>query len=97
MSIFSCQLAGKIVRELLQTYVTHSAESSPDAVALRLKEERVTYGQLETITNQLARLLRTWAAAEEIGSAFWFQSRPWPSFALFQYSRPTASTCRSMV
>jgi amino acid adenylation domain-containing protein len=44
--------------ELLQTYVTRSAECSPDAVALVLKGERITYGQLEIITNQLARLLR---------------------------------------
>ena len=46
------------MRELLQTYVTRSAECSPDAVALVLKGERITYGQLENITNQLARLLR---------------------------------------
>jgi amino acid adenylation domain-containing protein len=46
------------MRELLQTYVTRSAECSPDAVALVLKGERITYSQLENITNQLARLLR---------------------------------------
>jgi amino acid adenylation domain-containing protein len=44
--------------ELLQTYVTRSAECSPDAVALVLHGDRVTYSQLENITNQLARLLR---------------------------------------
>jgi amino acid adenylation domain-containing protein len=42
---------------LIQEYVTRQAERSPDAPALVLGEERLTYGQLEEESNRLARLL----------------------------------------
>src|SRR3989442_309000 len=45
------------MHKLLQNCVTTSAERSPDSVALAFREDRMTYGQLETMTNQLARLL----------------------------------------
>jgi amino acid adenylation domain-containing protein len=44
--------------QLLQTYVTARAHARPDAVALVLNEERLTYGQLESASNRLAGLLR---------------------------------------
>lgn len=44
--------------ELLQDWVTIQAEKSPDSVAICGEEEAVTYSQLETRSNQLARLLK---------------------------------------
>jgi amino acid adenylation domain-containing protein len=43
---------------LLQDYVTRRAETRPDAVAVVMGEERLTYGELEAAGNRLARLLR---------------------------------------
>jgi amino acid adenylation domain-containing protein len=43
---------------VIQEYVTRQAERKPDAVALVLDDERLTYGQLEEESNRLARLLR---------------------------------------
>jgi amino acid adenylation domain-containing protein len=45
------------MQSLLQHWVTEQAERRPDAVALVMNEERVTYGQLEESSNRLARLL----------------------------------------
>ena len=42
---------------LIQEYVTRQAERRPDAVALVLDRERLTYGELEQESNRLARLL----------------------------------------
>ena len=44
--------------ELLQDWVTLQAETRPDAFAVVLREDRLTYGQLEARSNQLAGLLR---------------------------------------
>jgi amino acid adenylation domain-containing protein len=46
------------VKDLLQTAVTARAEQRPDAVAVSLGEEHLTYGALEAESNRLARLLR---------------------------------------
>src|SRR5215813_14251992 len=46
------------MRSLLQHWVTEQAERRPDAAALVMNEEKVTYGQLEESSNQLARLLK---------------------------------------
>lgn len=46
------------MKALLQHWVTQQAERRPDAVALVLKQEKMTYGQLEESSNRLARLLR---------------------------------------
>lgn len=43
---------------LLQDWVTRQAERRPQAVAVVFGPERLTYGQLEKMSNQLARLLR---------------------------------------
>ena len=43
---------------LLQHYVTRQAERGPDECALVLGDRRVTYGELETRANRLARLLQ---------------------------------------
>jgi amino acid adenylation domain-containing protein len=43
---------------LIQEYVTRQAERRPDAVALVLDDQRLTYGQLEEESNRLARVLR---------------------------------------
>ena len=43
---------------LLQEYVARQAEARPDAVALVMGGERLTYGELEAASNRLARLLR---------------------------------------
>jgi amino acid adenylation domain-containing protein len=42
---------------LLQHWVTQQAEERPDAAAVVMGPERLTYGQLEKVSNQLARLL----------------------------------------
>jgi len=47
------------MKALLQHCVTEQVERRPDAVALVMNQERVTYGQLEESSNRLARLLRT--------------------------------------
>src|SRR5262249_39056920 len=47
-----------VMKFLLQRWVTEQAERRPDAVALVMNEERVTYGQLEESSNQLARILK---------------------------------------
>ncbi|MDB5173067.1 MAG: amino acid adenylation [Phycisphaerales bacterium] len=46
------------MNKLLQTFLSDAAQRRPDAVALVMGRERLTYGQLETATNQLAHLLR---------------------------------------
>ena len=46
------------MQSLLQHWVTEQAERRPDARALVMNEERVTYGQLEESSNRLARLLK---------------------------------------
>jgi amino acid adenylation domain-containing protein len=43
---------------LIHEYVTRQAERRPDAVALVLDDQRLTYGELEEESNQLARVLR---------------------------------------
>ena len=43
--------------ETLQTWVAAQAEHCPEAAALVMKGERITYGRLEEISNQLARML----------------------------------------
>ena len=42
---------------LLQEYVAEQADREPDAVALVMGDERLSYEQLETASNRLARLL----------------------------------------
>src|SRR5262247_3489852 len=44
--------------ELLQQLVTEQAERRPDAIALVMNDERVTYSALEEASNQVARQLR---------------------------------------
>jgi len=46
------------VTALLQEYVARQADRRPDAVALAMADERVTYAELEAAGNRLARLLR---------------------------------------
>src|SRR3989454_1122663 len=46
------------MRESLQVAVAAQAERRPDAVAVSLGEERLTYGELEAESNRLARLLK---------------------------------------
>jgi amino acid adenylation domain-containing protein len=46
------------VTTLIQEYADRQAELRPDATALVFREERLTYGQLATASNRLARLLR---------------------------------------
>ncbi|MGH9426187.1 MAG: AMP-binding protein, partial [Terriglobia bacterium] len=43
---------------LLQQWVTAQAEHRPDATALVMNKEPLTYGELEESTNQLASLLK---------------------------------------
>lgn len=46
------------MKALLQHWVTRQAERRPDAIALVMRHEAMTYGQLEESSNRLARLLR---------------------------------------
>ena len=46
------------MKALLQHWVTRQAERRPDGIALVMNQDRMTYGQLEHSSNQLARLLR---------------------------------------
>jgi len=46
------------MNRLLQSWVTQHAEAHPDADAVVLGTERLTYGQLEARSNQLAYILR---------------------------------------
>jgi amino acid adenylation domain-containing protein len=46
------------VTERLHDLVSFQAERRPDAVAVVMREERLTYGQLDALSNQLARILR---------------------------------------
>ncbi len=46
------------MNSLLQHWVTQQAERRPDAIALVMDQERMTYRQLEESANRLARLLR---------------------------------------
>lgn len=43
---------------LLQDYAARQAQARPDAVAVVMGDERLTYGELEAAANRLARLLR---------------------------------------
>ena len=44
---------------LLHEWITRHADSRPDACAVMAAEERLTYGELEARSNQLARVLRS--------------------------------------
>lgn len=46
------------MKALLQHWVTQQAERRPDATALVMNQDRLTYGQLEGSANRLARILR---------------------------------------
>jgi amino acid adenylation domain-containing protein len=46
------------MNRLLQNWLWEQAERRPDTIALVMREERFTYGQLEECTNRLARLLQ---------------------------------------
>jgi len=46
------------MKRLLQNWITQQAERRPDAIAVVMNHERMTYRQLEESTNRLARLLR---------------------------------------
>jgi amino acid adenylation domain-containing protein len=46
------------MQSLLQHWITEQAERRPDAVALVMNEERISYGFLEEASNRLARLLK---------------------------------------
>jgi amino acid adenylation domain-containing protein len=46
------------MKTLLHHFVTRHADARPDATALVMNEERMTYGQLDHRSSQLARLLR---------------------------------------
>jgi amino acid adenylation domain-containing protein len=46
------------VSVLLQDYATRSAAVNPSKVALVMEDERMTYGELQAQSNQLARLLK---------------------------------------
>ena len=43
---------------LLQQWITQQAEQRPDATAIVLHENRLSYAELEQRSNQLARLLK---------------------------------------
>ncbi len=43
---------------LLQEWVTRQAQRRPEAIALVMDRQRITYGQLEQTSNRLARLLK---------------------------------------
>ena len=43
--------------ERLQSWVASQAQQRPEATAMVLKGERITYGRLEEISNQLARVM----------------------------------------
>ncbi len=44
--------------ERLQDYITVQAQQRPEATAIVLRSERISYGELETQSNRLARLLK---------------------------------------
>jgi amino acid adenylation domain-containing protein len=46
------------VKKLLQNWITQQAQRRPDAVAVVMEGERMTYGQLESQSNRLARVLK---------------------------------------
>jgi amino acid adenylation domain-containing protein len=46
------------MNRLLQSWVTQQAETRPDAAAIIMGSEKLTYAQLETSSNQLAHLLQ---------------------------------------
>ena len=58
------------MKPLLQHWVTRQAEHRPDAVAVVMNQDRLTYGHLEESSNRLARLLR--AAGCEKGDRICF-------------------------
>ena len=43
--------------QLIQDWITQQAASNPDQPAIAWKHDRVTYGELERLTNQFAELL----------------------------------------
>ncbi len=61
---------------LLQEWVTRQAESRPDAAAVVMRGERLSYAQLETLSNQIAHVLR--AAGCERGDrvGLWLPKSP---------------------
>jgi len=47
------------MKDVLQAAITAWADRSPDAVAISLRQERLTYAELEATSNRLARLLKS--------------------------------------
>ena len=45
--------------KLLQEWVTLQAQQRPEATAIVLQADKLSYGQLEQLSNQLARLLKS--------------------------------------
>jgi len=61
---------------LLQDWVTRQAERRPDAIALVMRGERLTYGQLDALSNQIARALREAGCVRGDRVALWLPKSP---------------------
>lgn len=64
------------MNQLIQHWVTRQAERRPDATAIVWKDQRLTYGQLDQLSNQLANLLRSRGATQGHRVAFCIPKSP---------------------
>ena len=81
---------------VLHQLLTESAARRPDAEAVRLLNEAITYRELETRSNQLAHALIKSGVTPVIGSEFIFRSHQPPSSAYLEFSKPAPAMFRSM-
>ena len=86
---------GPPVTALLQEYLARQARGRPDAVALVMGDERLTYGELEAASNRLARLLRAVGCGAATASASSCRSRRRHRRHARRRSRPAAPTSPS--
>jgi amino acid adenylation domain-containing protein len=70
------------VTKLLQEYATRQAQERPQAVALVMGDARLTYGELESATNRLARLLREAGCRRGDRVCLFLPKSPWAVVAM---------------
>ena len=83
------------MKKLLQNWISEQAQRRPEAIAVVMEEQTLTYGQLDYASNRLARLLK--AAGCEKATAFVSRSPNLlrPSLQSLASSKLIACTCRS--
>ena len=85
---------------MLQDYLTQQAEKRPDAIGVVMGNQRVSYGELEAESNQLARRLLGWGCRGGDRICLFLPKTPSAVMAMVSVLKARCevpSPCRSMV